>query len=224
MQMGENKNNIFIAGSPDIDIMLSANLPTLQEVKEYYGINYNDYAILIYHPVTTELNKIEKNTEVLIQALKKTNDNFIVIYPNNDTGNEIIMNEYEKLKIDDRFKIYPSLNFERFLTLLKNAKYIIGNSSAGIMESGVYGVPAINIGTRQYGRYDENKVCNIQTIDYKENEILEAIENASKYRIVNTFFGKGNSSEIIFNELKKESFWKSDVQKAFFEYREVKEN
>ncbi len=215
IQMGEDKNNIYVTGSPNIDILLSDNLPVLDSVKEYYDIEYENYAILIYHPVTTELTNIKSNCKILINALQKTNDNFIVIYPNNDMGNEIIMNEYNNLKSNNKFKIFPSLEFEKFLTLLKNAKYIIGNSSAGIMESGIYGVPAINIGSRQNGRYDDKKVFNIQSIDYREADILNAISNIEDYRIINKFFGKGNSSELILKELRKKSFWNNNVQKTF---------
>ena len=132
-------------------------------------------------------------------------------------GNDIIMEAYKKLEDYKNFKIFPSLNFEKFLTLLKNAKYIIGNSSAGIMESGIYGTPAINIGSRQNGRYDENKVHNIQTIDYIENDILNAIDRVNNYRIVSNFFGNGNSCDIIVKELSKKSFWNKDVQKIFYD-------
>ena len=217
IQMGENKNNIYVTGSPDIDIMLSANLPSLKSVREYYDIKYEHYAIFIYHPVTTELAKIENNTKILISALKMTEDNFIVIFPNNDMGHEIIMTQYDKLKFDNQFKFFPSLDFEKFLTLLKNAKYIIGNSSAGIMESGIYGVPAINIGDRQRGRYDDKKVLNIQSIDYIEKDILNAINNIEKYKKVNKFFGEGNSSDLIVRELSKTSFWNKDIQKVFYD-------
>lgn len=217
IQMGENKDNIYIAGSPDIDIMLSSDLPSLENVKKYYDIDYDSYAILIYHPVTTELNSMEQNTNILINAVKKTNDNYIVIYPNNDIGNDIIMEAYKKLEDCKNFKIFPSLNFEKFLTLLKNAKYIIGNSSAGVMESGIYGTPAINIGSRQRGRYDENKVPNIQTIDYIENDILNAIDSVDNYKTVSNFFGNGNSCDVIVKELSKESFWNKDVQKFFYD-------
>ena len=217
IQMGENKNNIYVTGSPDIDIMLSENLPLLDDVKKYYDIEYESYAILIYHPVTTELSNLKNDTKILINGLKKTNDNFIAIYPNNDMGNEIIMNEYNKLRINNKFKFFPSIEFEKFLTLLKNAKYIIGNSSAGIMESGIYGIPSINIGDRQKGRYDDKKVLNIQSINYEENNILRAINNIENYRLANNFFGKGNSSELILKELCKKSFWNNDVQKNFYD-------
>ena len=132
-------------------------------------------------------------------------------------GHEIIMAQYDKIKFDNQFKFFPSLDFEKFLTLLKNAKYIIGNSSAGIMESGIYGVPAINIGDRQRGRYDDKKVLNIQSIDYIEKDILNAINNIEKYKKVNKFFGEGNSSDLIVRELSKTSFWNKDIQKVFYD-------
>ena len=217
VQMGECKDNIYVIGSPDIDITLSKDLPSINETKTYYNIDFNEYAILIYHPVTTELKLIKNNTKILINALKKSKEKFIVIYPNNDPGNDIIMNEYNKLKNNPNFKIFPSLEFEKFLTLLKNCKYIIGNSSAGIMESGIYGIPAINIGSRQKGRYNEEDVCNIQTIDYIENDILNAINNINKYKKINHFYGKGNSAEIITKILLKRDFWNSNVQKMFYD-------
>ena len=77
---------------------------------------------------------------------------YIIIFPNNDLGSSEILKGYEKLKNNSRFKIFPSLRFEYFLTLLKNAQFIIGNSSAGIREAPYYNVPIINIGTRQKNR------------------------------------------------------------------------
>lgn len=85
------------------------------------------------------------------------------------------------------------------------------------MESGIYGTPAINIGSRQRGRYDENKVPNIQTIDYIENDILNAIDSVDNYKTVSNFFGNGNSCDVIVKELSKESFWNKDVQKFFYD-------
>lgn len=217
IQMGENKSNIYITGSPDIDIMLSDKLPLLEDVKRYYNIEYDNYAILIYHPVTTELADIKSNTKILLETLKNTKDNFIVIFPNNDPGNEIIMNEYNLLKENESFKFFPSLEFEKFLTLLKNAKYIIGNSSAGIMESGIYGIPSINVGNRQRGRFDNKKVLNIQNVDYNKENLIRAIANIGSFKITNNFFGKGNSSNFILELLCEKSFWSKDIQKKFYD-------
>ncbi|MDF2949155.1 MAG: hypothetical protein K0R07_1182, partial [Sedimentibacter sp.] len=152
IQLGENKDSIYVIGSPDIDIMYSKNLPSIERVKERYEIDFPDYCILMYHPVTTEVNKLKDNIKKLVDAVIQSNLCYIVIYPNNDIGSEIIMEEYKRFYGNGNFKIYPSIRFEYFLTLLKNSNFIIGNSSVGIREASVYGVQSINIGNRQQGR------------------------------------------------------------------------
>ena len=62
------------------------------------------------------------------------------------------------MKHNQYFRIYPSIRFEAFLVLLKNAQFMIGNSSAGIREAGVYKIPTIDIGSRQEGRYNQKNV------------------------------------------------------------------
>src|SRR4030042_422926 len=93
LQMGEMESNIFVIGSPDIDIMKSENLPTLQEAKNRYGIPFDKYAVFIYHPVTTEINNLARDIKEVVSALIKSNRNFVAIYPNNDKGSEIILKE-----------------------------------------------------------------------------------------------------------------------------------
>lgn len=158
IQMGENPDSIFIIGSPDIDIMLSDDLPSIEQTKERYKIDFDKYNILIYHPVTTEIKKLKSNITEVVRAVEKSNKNYIIIEPNNDTGSEIILEAYETLHQNPKFRIFPSIRFEYFLTLLKNAKCIIGNSSVGIREAPVYGVPTINLGTRQNKRFEYSSI------------------------------------------------------------------
>ncbi len=63
-------------------------------------------------------------------------------------GSDIILKEFERIKNKPNLRILPSMRFEYFLTLLKNSNFIIGNSSAGLREAPVYGVPTINIVNR----------------------------------------------------------------------------
>ena len=77
-QMGEIKKNIFIIGSPDIDILLKKNLPSILSVKKRYNIIYDNYAICIFHPVTTELKKIKYQTKSLIHSLLKSKFNYVI--------------------------------------------------------------------------------------------------------------------------------------------------
>ena len=64
IQMGENKKNIFIVGSPDVDVILAKNLPNLDKVKKRYEINFKKFAIGIIHPVTTNLKNLQKETKI----------------------------------------------------------------------------------------------------------------------------------------------------------------
>ena len=130
--MGEFKKTIHIVGSPDYDLMFSKSLPSLNMVKKKYAIEFDKYAISILHPVTTELKLLSINTKIYFDSLKKIKKNFIIIYPNNDPGSDIIINKFKKLKKMKNFRILKSMRFEYFLTLLKNCNFIIGNSSAGI--------------------------------------------------------------------------------------------
>ncbi len=215
LQLGETEERIRIIGSPDIDVMMSKKLPTLEMVKSRYEICFEDYAILMYHPVTTEQEQIRKHIMEIVAAAKVSQQNYVVIYPNNDSGAEIIIDEYRSLKSNHNFRIFPSLRFEYFLTLLKNAKFIIGNSSAGVRESSVYGIPAIDIGSRQSGRYSITENSNIQHVVEKCDEIVAAIDRAELYHKTNTLFGDGNSTERFMNTLRDEKIWSIGIQKYF---------
>ena len=154
---------IFITGSPETDIMRLKNLPSLKDVKKRYDIIFKEYAILLYHPVTSETNKkIQNDLNCLLQVLKKSNRNYLLIYPNNDPGSKTIISNYKlKFRKLKNVKIFRSIRFEYFLTLLKNSFCIIGNSSSGVREAPFYGVPTIDLGNRQKNRANHlQNVCN----------------------------------------------------------------
>ena len=90
-----------------------------------------------YAPVSyTHLDVYKRQ---VVDSLIQSSKNYIVIYPNNDKGSEIILNEFKRLEGKNNFRVFPSLRFEYFLTLLKNAEFMIGNSSAGVRETSIYG-------------------------------------------------------------------------------------
>ncbi|RDU74357.1 UDP-N-acetylglucosamine 2-epimerase (hydrolyzing) [Helicobacter anseris] len=217
IQLGEKQEDIFVIGSPDIDLMLGSSLPTLEAVeKHYYQIQpfKGKYAIFLYHPVTTEEESLERNITQSIEALEKCGENFIVIYPNNDLGSKTILKAYKRLEKNPHFALFKSLKFEAFLTLLKNAKFIIGNSSAGIREAPIYGIPCINLGSRQEGRYKEGE--GIVSVKESEKEILEAIRKVQTLKLTPRLeFGKGKSAKEFIAVLENGEIWDKKLQKKF---------
>lgn len=215
IQMGESEQRIFIIGSPDIDIMFSDKLPSLSEAKAKYEIDFEKYAILMFHPVTTEYEHIKDYSKNLVNAIIKSNKKYIVVYPNNDIGSKEILDTYKIFTNNNNVKIFPSLRFEYFLTLLKNADFMIGNSSAGVRETGVYGIPSIDIGSRQNSRYSLKNNKNILHVGYSEKEILDAISHIETKRVKSANFGDGHSSEKFINIISQDSFWHFELQKKF---------
>jgi UDP-N-acetylglucosamine 2-epimerase (hydrolysing) len=214
LQMGEIKESIFTIGSPDIDIMFSNELPELEIVKKYYGIPFDNFAIIMFHPVTTEATEISEYVQNFVAALLTDTHNYVVIYPNNDLGSNAIIQAFEQLNDNFRFRIFPSLRFEYFLTLLKNAQFIIGNSSAGIREAPYYGIPIINIGTRQQNRAVH---ANIINVDYDKESVLAALKNIDSHKVqsLNVDFGEGNSAQLFLESIEKFGLWNINHQKQF---------
>lgn len=214
IQMGELDDQIFVIGSPDIDIMFSNDLPSLKIAKAYYEIPYENYAVLMFHPITTEYNELENIVKTLVDAVLDDDSNYLVIFPNNDLGSFKILKEYERLSKFQRFKIFPSLRFEYFLTFLKNANFLIGNSSAGIREAPYYGIPSINIGTRQNNRAHGPSI--LQTSYFYES-IKESITFAKQNERmeIQKDFGDGSSDIKFLAILEEDKFWNTSCQKLF---------
>lgn len=221
IQLGEPSASIFVVGSPDIDVMMSNNLPTIEEVKERYEINFEDFSLLMYHPVTTEVEKLQTNVKQVVNALIESKRNYVVIYPNNDEGSEIILNEYKRLTNNSNFKIFPSVRFEYFLTLLKHCQFMIGNSSAGIREAGIYGIPSIDLGNRQLGRYDPKESKCITHVIEGKVEILKEINNQTGLRVFSNEFGDGKSAEMFMSVLEDGQIWNVEIQKHFIDFTRI---
>lgn len=215
IQMGELDSSVYIIGSPDLDLMNPKTLPALDLVKKYYEIPFDEYAIAMYHPVTTEYDSIKESIQCFVDALLKSNQNYVLIYPNNDLGTNEILEEYKRLKDHERFKIYPSLRFEYFLTLLKESNFVIGNSSAGVREAPYYLVPTVDVGTRQHNRSQASTIINVP---HDVDAILEAIEKCAEekqHEIDISEFGSGNSDQIFLDLLLTEHVWNVNCQKQF---------
>jgi len=216
MQMGEAPEAVYVIGSPDIDVMLSDDLPDLAEVKRKYDLPYETYGILMYHPVTTEIDRIAEYIDAVVAALTASQMSFVAIYPNNDRGADVILNRMLSLRNHPRFRVIPSMRFEYFLELLKHARVIVGNSSAGIREAPVYGVPTVNIGSRQNNRFRHSSIFDVPE---DEGAILSALRNLPETSVPSMHFGTGDSARLFVSHLRQPGLWSTPRQKLFRDAR-----
>ena len=214
IQLGEISKNIHIIGSPDIDLMKSRNLPSLEQAKKRYQIPFNEYALVLYHPVTSEIDNLKNNINQITKAIIKSNHNYVVIYPNNDLGSDLIIKKFkENFTKNDKIRIFPSLRFEHFFNIIKDTNFIIGNSSAGISEAPFYGIPTVNVGSRQNNRSKNQDIINV---DNNYNDIIKGISIAKTIKInKNTDFGSGGSAKKFIKVLRSNKIWTVDIQKYF---------
>lgn len=213
--LGESPDRIFNIGSPELDMHAVDSGVEIEEVKKRYEIYFQDYGIVIFHPVTTEIDSIKKQAKSLFDALNLSDRNYVVISPNNDPGSGEIFSIIEQLP-KQRFKIIPSMRFSHFSELMKNASIMIGNSSAGVREAPFLGLASINIGTRQNKRVSENQICNCNAESI--NELIELVnKNWGVKNRQSEFFGTGDASIRFLKVIENKSFWELPIQKSYHE-------
>jgi UDP-hydrolysing UDP-N-acetyl-D-glucosamine 2-epimerase len=163
MKMGEKRNRIFNLGSLAIDLIKSVKKLSKVVLCNNIKINLNTpTVILTYHPVTLE-KKIPEKMQIksIFDVLKKTNYQIVVTAPGHENGRKIIDDYIKKISTKNKRIIYvKSLGHNLLFNLLPYCKFMIGNSSSGIIEAPFFKIPTINIGDRQKGRFKHTSVIN----------------------------------------------------------------
>ena len=217
IRLGENPNYIFNVGCPSIDTIVQTPIMDKNVLEKKFNVDFSKpVVLLIQHPVTTESHESKKQILNTIDVIKELDIQALVALPNNDAGSSEIIEEIKKSGLS----WYPSLSTEEFVNLYRNIWAIVGNSSSGIHESSTFGIPAVNIGTRQQGR---ERADNVIDVSYEKVEIKKGIEKAlfdqdfrKKVKGVKNPYGVGDSSKKVVKLLKSVSL-EGIIQKRFYE-------
>lgn len=211
--LGEDETAIHVIGSPELDFHAKSSGVTLAEVQDRYAIPFNDYGICTFHPVTSETDTIGEQAAHLFEALTGSGRNFVVIAPNNDPGSDEIFKALNALPAD-QFRVLPSMRFSHFSELMKNAKAIVGNSSAGVREAPFLGIPSLDIGTRQNNRAASDTVVGVNAAD--QQAILAFLRDSwGQSKGQSTAFGQGSAADHFVQILQSPTFWQTGLQKQF---------
>jgi UDP-hydrolysing UDP-N-acetyl-D-glucosamine 2-epimerase len=157
--------------------------------------------MVVQHPVTLEVDDAGDQIRETLEAIVSLQYQAIVIYPNADAGGRRMiemMQEYSKYPY---IQLFASIQHRDYLSLLKEVSVLVGNSSSAIIEAPSFGLPVINVGTRQMGR---ERGFNVIDTGYKRYDIKKAIEKALfdiDFRKLakegNNSYGDGKTSERI---------------------------
>ncbi|MEK5325857.1 UDP-N-acetylglucosamine 2-epimerase [Aeribacillus sp. FSL M8-0254] len=206
-KMGEDEWRIHQVGALRLDTILKASLPSFEEVRDKYGLGFiekNNYFLLVYHPVTTEVHSLKDQIKNVLDALIKHQKPIICILPNSDYGTEEITAVYNEYK-QSNIKFIKNFNHLDYLTVLKHSLALIGNSSSGIIEAASFHVPVLNIGNRQKGRERSGNVVDVTTaledIEKGLNQVLSESFRQSVSKVSNVY-GDGKASDRIVKIIK----------------------
>jgi UDP-N-acetylglucosamine 2-epimerase (hydrolysing) len=216
MALGEPADRIHVIGSPELDFHAGPSGVSIDDVRARYDIPFADYGVCVFHPVTSEAETMGDQATALFGSLAASNRRFVVIAPNNDPGSDAVFAALGNLPAD-RFRVLPSMRFSHFSELMKNAKAMVGNSSAGVREAPFLGIPSLDIGTRQTNRAEAPSITTAAATDagtiarFLKDEWGQSFPRHEA-------FGAGRAAERFVEVLNDPAFWDGTLQKKFHDH------
>lgn len=207
IKMGEESWRVFNVGDSGIENIKLTKIMSPEELESSLGVKVDNNTLLItYHPVTLEVNDVERQINNLIEALGEFDNTMIITYPNSDNGGDKIISALEKFgSNNENVHLFTSLGSLRYLSVMQYCGAVIGNSSSALIEAPYLKKPVVNIGNRQQGRLMADNI--IQT-DYSVQEIYNGITKSLSQEFndfvqsVESLYGEGNTSNEIVEVLK----------------------
>lgn len=164
IQLGEDPDRVFNVGALGVENIRKISLLDRSSLATSIGFDLEKpYFLVTFHPVTLEKDTSEGQCQTLLDALDAFPEfNVIFTKANADTDGRVINQMIESFvaKRPDRCIAVTSLGALRYLSTMKYASAVIGNSSSGIAEAPSFKIPTINIGDRQKGRIMAESILN----------------------------------------------------------------
>lgn len=214
INMGEDPKKIFNVGCPSMDIINFKNLKKKKFNLNKFGVGHiinikNPYIVVLFHPDTTEILKLENQIDVLVKSVyefsEKNNCQVVWFWPNIDAGSDKISSYLRKFREKfpkQKIRYIVNLEPEDYLKVINECKVIVGNSSSGIREASFMGIPSVNVGLRQNNR---EKYLNVKDSDFDVKKLKKFILlqfKKGRYKKSN-LYGTGNAGKKIIDILGK---------------------
>ncbi|WP_440614705.1 UDP-N-acetylglucosamine 2-epimerase [Candidatus Pelagibacter sp. HIMB1748] len=215
IKLGELKKYVFNVGCPRNDLVKKI-ISKKNFVNEFkfisksgvgdidYISQLDDYFVILYHPVTTDIDVNKIAMQNILKATQKFNIKNIIIWPNSDAGSDEISKQiriFREKGLLKNFKILKNLPIEYYIPLIKNSKCLVGNSSSAIRDGAFIGVPAVNVGQRQNNRLRSKNVIQSSN-ELKEIQKKIKLQYGKKFKS-SKLYGSGNTGKNVVRILKQ---------------------
>lgn len=208
IQMGERPETVFNVGAPGLDVIRKLDFLSKEALEADLNLSLDSPVFLVtYHPVTWGNTQGVQALENLCLALEHFEEATVIWTGANADAEGRYLNDF----IQNWVKLTPlkvhfatSLGSLRYLSLMKLADAVVGNSSSGIIEAPAVGVPTVNIGTRQKGRLRSPSVIDCDESAYSIEQALRKALSLEQKQIADkkiSVYGKGESAKLICDRL-----------------------
>ena len=220
-QLGEEPWRVVTCGAPSLDHLAQTPLLSRDELAARHGVRFFGAPPLVatFHPVTLEPGQAADHIRELLAALKMCGQPVIFTSPNADPEGRLIREHIDAFVAHQpQAQWVSTLGTQAYFSLMSVAAAMVGNSSSGLIEAPSFGLPVVNIGTRQEGRTRDRNVIDV---GYNRQQIAEGIRRAlsAAFRgqlrgLVNPY-GDGHASERIVQRLREVALDSRLLKKRF---------
>lgn len=228
IQLGESPDRVFNVGAIGLDHLFRSRFMSRDELEKSLDFQLGEeFAVLTYHSATiADEPSLQVFKNILSVLDEFSNLKVIVTYPNADDGGRELIPIIEDYAQANKQKVLAiaSMGQKRYLSALKYATFVIGNSSSGIIEVPSFNIPTVNVGMRQYGREAASSVVHSQTSQSEiESSVVRALEmnKSMKLAVVKNPYGGGNASQQILSIIRESDL---KTKKSFYDLPFIKES
>lgn len=221
-RLGEEPWRVTVSGAPALDALSSVRPLPREELEKRVGMDLSEPPVLVtYHPVTLEHEAAGAQAESLLEALRDAGAPVVFTQTNADSGGAAVREAIARFIASyGRARQADNLGMPAYFSLMRRAAAMVGNSSSGLIEAPSFGLPVVNVGTRQEGRL---RARNVIDVGYGREEICAGLARAlsPEFRgglagLVNPY-GDGHASERIVKRLKEVELGDRLLRKVFYE-------
>lgn len=222
IQLGESPERVYTVGAIGIENIKEMELMSKSELETSIGMPIHEPFLLVtFHPVTLENNTSLVQFEALLAALEEYKAGTIIFTKaNSDTDGRVINQKIDEFVNEhpDNTLAFTSMGQRRYLSAMKIADAVVGNSSSGIIEAPSFNIPTVNIGDRQKGRIQAESVVNCEP---ETTDIKNALNHALSEKFLENIqdmknpYGNGKVSEAIIRIIKKQLNSTISLKKVF---------
>ncbi|MFA6549190.1 MAG: UDP-N-acetylglucosamine 2-epimerase [Candidatus Margulisiibacteriota bacterium] len=210
IRLGEEPWRIHVVGSPSIDVIKNKILLSKNELFKKLGFDPKQPLILtLQHSLMLEKDQAESQITETMEALKRMHAQTVVIYPNADAGGKSMIKIIERYaqQFPSFIRVYKTLPRIEYLSILKYATAMLGNSSSGTIEAPSFNLPVVNPGLRESGReMSTNKIF----VKHDRHDIYNGLIKAmfdkkfrEKMKHCKNIYGDGKAAKRIADILSK---------------------